>query len=103
MIALRVIDEPVEKVLLPTSIPGQHRHGFSQTPTYTAWNAMMGRCRNPRHKDYPRFGGKGVTVCFRWLSFKGFLADMGPLPIDRYGLVRLDDDKGFEPGNCAWR
>lgn len=100
-IELRIIEEPVRKVLLPTHVPGQHDHGFSRTPTYAAWCKMIQCCTNIRHRDYPRFGGRGVKVCFPWLSFKPFLRDMGPSP-DHGRLTRIDDSKGFEPGNCVW-
>ena len=99
---LHVVNEPVAKVLLPTAKPGQLKHGGSRTTTYSAWNRMQGQCRNPKHPSFQRYGAKGITVAFRWLKFASFLADMGHAP---HGgkLVRLDESKGFEPGNCRWR
>lgn len=77
-------------------------HGQTDSPTYSSWQAMKGRCLNPEHKDYPRWGAKGVTVCDRWLSFENFLADMGERPagtsIDRWPNFRGN----YEPGNCRW-
>lgn len=59
------------------------------------------RCRNPKQRDYPRYGGKGVTFCARWENFDTFLSDMGLRP-EGLTLERVDNAKGYEPGNCVW-
>lgn len=66
---------------------------------------MKGRCLNPKHPSYPDYGGRGIGVCKRWLRFENFLTDMG-LP-DNLGLggayiERIDNDKGYDLGNCRW-
>ena len=33
---------------------------------------MKARCYNPRRKEYKNYGGRGITVCIGWLSFKPF-------------------------------
>jgi hypothetical protein len=76
-------------------------HGMTRTTTHNIWSGMLQRCRDPNRKDYPRYGGAGVTVCDRWLSFETFLADMGERPAGRT-LDRVDGSKGYEPGNCRW-
>lgn len=35
-------------------------------------------------------------------SFLAFLADMGPRPSRGHTLERVDNDKGYEKGNCVW-
>jgi hypothetical protein len=59
------------------------------------------RCNYPRHKNYKDYGGRGINVCDRWLVFENFLADMGERP-DGKTLDRVDNNKGYEPGNCQW-
>lgn len=62
---------------------------------------MIQRCTNPKRGAYKHYGGKGVTVCDRWLVFENFLADMGPRP-EGLTLERDDVDGNYEPGNCRW-
>src|SRR5262245_11718318 len=40
-----------------------HRCKGVKSRTYTSWYAMLGRCRNPKHKHYRHYGGRGVYVC----------------------------------------
>jgi hypothetical protein len=81
-------------------------HGQStgpRTPEYRAWQNMLNRCRNPRVKKYPLYGGRGITVCDRWReSFQNFFADMGRKPTAKHSLDRIDVDGNYEPANCRW-
>ena len=69
---------------------------------YNAWVTMRQRCNNPNSVDYPNYGGRGITVCDRWNTFRLFLEDMGERPeghtLDRYP----DNDGNYEPSNCRW-
>ena len=79
------------------------RHGLSYRPEYRAWQQMRLRCCDPKHAAYSSYGGRGITVCDRWLkSPQAFLDDMGPKPSPAHELERKDNDGNYEPGNCKW-
>jgi hypothetical protein len=82
---------------------GQHKrtHGMTNTPTFRIWDGMLRRCRNSFDARYPMYGGRGISVCERWLKFENFLADMGEKP-KGLSLDRIDNDGNYQLSNCRW-
>lgn len=82
-----------------------HNHSHSNagrpTKTFTTWVNMIQRCTNSKHKSFHRYGGRGITVCERWMTFENFLADMGEKP-PRMELDRECNAEGYKPENCRW-
>ena len=79
----------------------QKTHGMTSTKTYAAWRAMWARCTKPNHREWARYGGRGIVVCDRWSNFNHFFADMGECPVD-LSLDRIDNAGNYEPRNCRW-
>ena len=82
-------------------------HGHSchknRSREYRAWTAMKERCYNTHADRYERYGGRGITVCERWMeSFENFLEDVGPAPSSKHSIDRKEVDGNYEPGNCQW-
>lgn len=80
----------------------EHRsHGLSKTPVYSSWLTMRKRCYNEQSPDYPTYGGRGISVCDRWMSFENFYADMGNKPAG-LSLERCDVNGDYTPENVVW-
>jgi hypothetical protein len=78
-------------------------YSASDSRLHRIWRAIISRCHNPNDTSYARYGARRIKVCQRWQeSFEQFAKDVGTPSNDQALLVRVNDSKGYSPGNCRW-
>lgn len=79
-------------------------YGLSKTRLYDIWRGMVRRCTDPGCKDWPDYGGRGITVCDEWrldfLTFYEWAWEHGYSPA--LSIERRDVDGDYCPQNCRW-
>lgn len=83
------------------------KHGDCRTKLYDIWCAIKARCMNPHNKRYKDYGARGITIhpdwAYDYAAFKDYiLGTLGEKPASNYSLDRIDNDRGYIPGNLRW-
>lgn len=78
-------------------------HGLSRTEEYKIWKGIVKRCCNPNCSGYEYYGGRGITIHPQWKNdFISFLDHIGKRPSKKHSVDRIDNSKGYVPGNVRW-
>jgi len=76
---------------------------YKISPHRSIWHNMIRRCYDVKCDAFHNYGGRGITVCEAWRnSFEAFKRDMGPRPSHCKFIDRIDNDTGYQKGNCRW-
>lgn len=76
------------------------RNGNPLRAERDVWLRLKYRTQPGKHRT-ERYAN--VTLCEEWLkSFAAFFAHVGPIPGEGYSIDRIDNRKGYEPGNVRW-
>lgn len=82
-------------------VHGHTKRSNGRSSTYYTWQGMKTRCTNEKVKSFKDYGGRGITICEKWLTFEGFLEDMGERPKNTT-IDRINNNKGYYKENCQW-
>lgn len=80
---------------------GHTSYNNKNSKIYFVWGSMKSRCLDKNHPRYKDYGGRGITICEKWLQFTGFLEDMGIKPRG-LSIDRIDNEGNYELSNCKW-
>lgn len=87
------------------------KHGITHSRFYNVWCGIKDRCLNEKNEHHKDYGGRGITVCDRWLdNFLNFKEDMYESYLEHvkeHGekqttIDRTNNNLGYTKENCRW-
>jgi hypothetical protein len=83
------------------------KHGFANAkntkPEYCIWQEIKARCFRESHRYFMSYGGRGIGMDDTWAKdFLSFYNHVGNRPSNKHSIDRIDNNKGYIPGNVRW-
>jgi hypothetical protein len=78
------------------------KHGQTNTDLFNIWSGIIERTTNKSHTAYRRYGGRGIALHESWRDFPTFKIAVGERPSTLHSIERIDNNKGYVPGNVRW-
>ena len=78
------------------------RHGLTKTKLWKTWKGIVERTTVPTSSHYHRYGGAGIGIHKEWLRFEAFADYVGHPPSSLHTIDRIDNSRGYLPGNVRW-
>ena len=79
------------------------KYSVRNNKLYHVWYGMVDRCKNPKHKFYHRYGGRGICVCDEWIDYDMFATwALANGYKEGLSIDRINNDGNYEPSNCRW-
>lgn len=67
---------------------------------------MVRRCTQEKDPHFANYGGRGISVFPEWMDVRAYVAyverELGPQPSPEHSIDRIDNERGYEPGNLRW-
>lgn len=94
------------KCLMKVNASPPIKHNLSYSKEYCSWDGMKQRCFNKKHKEYFRYGGRGISIYPIWIKdfkkYYGYITNLIDYGKENYTIDRIDPDGNYEPGNIRW-
>ena len=88
------------------TVQANTKHGMTESKIYHTWRDIKDRCYNKNSKDYPRYGGRGITMFEDWKenfqAFYDYVSMLENYGEKNYSLDRIENNGNYEPGNVRW-